>query len=70
MERTMLPGPVVAVAWQKGNVVIWIEHQVEAGKYQRGFEAIPTGVDFIGIGTHVGTAVSDDLVFHIYEIPR
>lgn len=70
LERYMLPGPVIAVAWQKGLPTIWIDHYVEGSKSLRGFEVIPTGMEFPGIGEHVGSAVSDELVFHVYEVPR
>jgi hypothetical protein len=68
LTQFMQPGPVVAVAWQHENVTVWIDHPVESQKIQRSFEAIPTGLPFPPGATHVGSAISDDLVFHVYEV--
>jgi hypothetical protein len=67
-EIWMQPGPVIAAAWQFGLVALWIAHELNAQKLLRSFEVIPTGVPFIGIGVHVGSVISDRLVFHVYEL--
>jgi hypothetical protein len=67
-EIWMQPGPVIAVAWQHELPTLWIAHDLHAPKLLRSFEAIPTGTPIPGIGVHVGSAISDELVFHIFEL--
>lgn len=67
-EIWMQPGPVIAVAWQFSLVTLWIAHELNAPKLLRSFQVLPTGVPFTGIGVHVGSAISDLLVFHVYEL--
>lgn len=68
LEQRMLPGPVVAVAWQRDRVTLWIEHPIEGSKVDRLFVAVPTGSSFPAGAVHVGSAVSEGLVFHVYEL--
>jgi hypothetical protein len=57
------------VAWQKGDVCIWyeFEHGSSYGNEERIIRVIPTGVAFEEDLDYVGSAVSDDLVFHVYS---
>jgi hypothetical protein len=70
LTAMMQPGPVVAVAWQRDEVTVWIDHDREARRVERSFVAVPTGVPFPAGGFHVGSAVSDYLVFHVYELTQ
>lgn len=63
-------GNVLAVAWQRGEVCVWIEvstHELYLVPTRR-LRAIPTGIPFDETKLRfVGSALSDDLCFHIYE---
>ena len=68
MGGMMLPGPVIAVGWQHDRLTLWIDHAVEARKVNRQFIAIPTGQAFATGAEHVGSAISNSFVFHVYEL--
>jgi len=71
----MESGPVRAVAWQHGNPTLWIEVNPEGKSRLRRFRVVATGEPFEPRSprgfeaTYVGSAVSDALVFHVYELP-
>ena len=69
----MEPGIVRAVAWQHDNPTLWIEVDPDKEPKPRRFRVKATGEPFDAgtalIGQYVGSAVSDPLVFHVYEIP-
>ena len=63
---------ILTVAWQNGNPTIWAEVDPDAErKAIRSFAAVPTGSPWSKPegATYLGSAVSDELVFHVYEVP-
>ena len=70
----MEPGIVRSVAWQHDNPTLWIEVETDKPPQPRLFRVKATGERFDAgtelIGQYVGSAISDDLVFHVYEIPH
>ena len=70
-------GRILAVAWQRGNPTMWIEVDLDAPLTERQFIAVPTGEPFElqllnldGRTPYIGSAVGDELVFHVYELFR
>lgn len=68
------PGEVRAVAWQLGNPTVWIEVVPESDEtLRRRFRVIATGERFdlaqYEWAVYRGSAISDELVFHVYEVP-
>ena len=60
-------GPIRAVAFQRGEVCVWVEVDKFNARRDRILIIYPTGVDVGPFLNFVGTAVSDDLVWHVYE---
>ena len=68
------PGIVRTVAWQHDNPTLWIEVDPDKVRRERLFYVMATGQEFAlstvyGDLIYVGSAVSDSLVFHVYEVP-
>lgn len=65
-------GRVLAVAWQRGNPTMWVEVDPTAPLAERRFIAVPTGEPFglvaEGRTPYIGSAIGDELVFHVYEL--
>lgn len=59
-------GKVVAVGFQFGNPTAWVEHDDAFHFGNMSLEIVPTGVTFSGNGQHVGSAISDAYVWHVY----
>lgn len=56
----------LCVAWQRGDVCMWVQVPDEGEQTPRYFYVNPTGAPIEG-HTYIGSAVSDSLVFHVYE---
>ncbi len=61
-----VPGAVIAVAWQHDRLTVWCEVDADDAD-TRTLRVVATGGD-VPRGVHVGSAVSDELVFHVYEV--
>jgi hypothetical protein len=73
----MEPGIVRAVAWQHENPTLWIEVDPDKEPKPRRFNVVGTGDRFDpgdrydpDGALYVGSAISNDLVFHVYEVRR
>lgn len=63
---TTAPGPVIAVAWQHGALTVWCVVPEPAAPHQ--LAVLATGEHAPGHPwRHAGSAVSDELVFHVYQ---
>ena len=62
------------VAWQLGNPTLWVEVDPDDSRPDRDrrFEVVATGERFDPgqewVSAYHGSCVSDNLVFHIYEL--
>lgn len=67
--NSIAAGHVLTVAFQHGKLMAWVEHK-DAEPGCRYVNVIPTGQEFpssfLADFEHVGSAVSDDLVWHVY----
>lgn len=71
---------ILAVAWQWGGIALWAEILLDVdvpALRPRRFQVIATGerfepaaLDGDGRTLYVGSAISDELVFHVYEVPE
>lgn len=64
------PGIVRAVAWQHDNPTMWIEVSPYDLPVPRRFIVVATGTPLPeGLSLwHLGSCISDELVFHVYEV--
>lgn len=63
-------GKVVAVAWQTGALCVWVEYSGRPSAERQNLRIFGTGDPFkVPEGhVHLGTAVGDTLVFHLYGL--
>jgi hypothetical protein len=67
-------GDVLAIGFQADNLFAWIEHNTEWEKYgyKMNLVVFPTGYEFSESmdpsRKHVGSAVSNDCVWHVYKV--
>lgn len=68
----LVPGPVIAVAWQHHRLTVWCEVGPPGQATQpHELVAVATGEAPPGPGWHhAGSAVSDEVVFHVYQRAR
>jgi hypothetical protein len=70
---TVIPaGEILRVGFSRGELAVWVERPVDTGTGQpvpgeQQVAAVPTGAEFSGAGDYVGSAVSDELVYHVYH---
>lgn len=66
--RNRMPvGKIVAVGFQQGRPHVWVE-TLPGEKGEMSIETVMTGGEVPENGTHVGTAVSDEFVVHVYRV--
>lgn len=63
-----MDGRVIACGWQNGVPTVWVQHDAMFTSKPLILRMVPTGVDFQVPGPHVGSAISDELVFHVYRV--
>lgn len=68
------PGIIRAIAWQNGNPTLWVEVDPDGPIHKRRFAVVATGQRF-SVNTYdhdayIGSAISDELVFHVYDARR
>lgn len=65
MTNQVMAGRVLKIDFQGGELMAWV--QVEVGAPDQVLVVVPTGMEFDPTNLeHVGTAVSDALVFHVF----
>lgn len=68
-ERYQMPigARILHVSWQHADVYIWYEFDTGAPMEERSIKVVPTGLEFDPGGlNYIGSAVANDLVFHVY----
>lgn len=60
-------GEIRKVTFQRGALSLWIECDLDRGESEQHVIAVPTGAPFDAMATYVDSAVSDDLVWHVYR---
>lgn len=67
-ENVIPEGDVLAVDFQSSVLHAWIEHTKDT-IHRMKLYTVPTGVEFddLEYKNHVGSAVSDDFVLHVYR---
>jgi len=66
-------GKPLHVAFQKGDLVLWVEHETDTFAVGNDMEIVVTGTghEFDAEPLdYIGTAVSDTFVWHVYQIKQ